>query len=123
MSRYKATYVVCDTPGCEVQDVYPTRALSRPRGSSYDYCTEHYPLPTCEGCERKMRPFKARKEDWPDTMSRHTKTLCGSCNQRKERGRLPEFPGVDTRAAIDYVLKRSPDPYDTIKQLGLEAFV
>lgn len=123
MSRYKATFVVCDTPGCDVQDAYPTTLLARPNHTTYDYCMVHYPYPKCEDCDRNMRPFKARKEDWPDTMARATKTLCVTCKDRRERGRLPQFRGVDTEAAINYILRRSPDPYETIKQLGLEAFV
>lgn len=123
MSRYKATYVVCDTPGCGVQDVYPTTLLARPHHTTFDYCLAHYPFSKCEDCKRNMRPFQARKEDWPDTVARASKELCGSCKQRRDRGRVPQFKGIDTGAAIDYILRRSPDPYDTIKQLGLEAFV
>lgn len=36
-----------------------------------------------------MRPFKARKVDWPDTVARVNKTTCVSCHEKAQRGLPP----------------------------------
>lgn len=43
--------------------------------------------PTCEGCDRLMRPYGTRKEDHPGTVNQGTRKFCASCRQAQREGR------------------------------------
>lgn len=58
----------------------------------------------CTQCGAQMRPFGARKEDWPGTKARSTGLLCSSCwarIHRPSRNAPVPAPGWKPSAASD----------------------
>lgn len=53
-------------------------------------------LKRCQGCCKTTRPYKARKNDYPNTVARYSSRLCVSCFEREKRG-LP-FWEIDARS-------------------------
>lgn len=43
----------------------------------------------CGSCKRPMRPFRAKREEWPGTVGYHAHGLCNSCDKARRGGGAP----------------------------------
>lgn len=95
----KAIYLyTCDKPGCGVQELGLVDGVIRVKrdgaGGSH-WCLKHYPYDTCQNpfCGAKMRPFSTASADWPGTVSRGSKELCGTCRRHYNMYGTERKPG------------------------------
>lgn len=112
----------CDETGC-VQTV--TGAL--PEGwagaanTRTHRCPEHF-LVKCEGCDRKMRPFRSNAADYPTATKMHSVNppQCVTCHRgRKSLQDVPEQHAKFIRRLVEDRLDDPDDRLLVLDQLGL----
>lgn len=61
------------------------------------YCYDHYPFDLCVGCNKRLRPYQSRAEDWPGTINKAKSNppLCTNCSRKG-------YEHVDTRADVPF---------------------
>lgn len=72
----------------------------------------------CQGCERLMRDHGAKREDFPDTVSRATSDTCTSCYARRG-GKSTEAVAVDLPCVLVKTLLR-PSTYAVFRRKAAE---